>query len=72
MPACSARSIRRATWVVMLGAFTQTLQHRGLRKIPMFQRDPSEPVGIRLELREDIRGLWARGRSSRMSCGDAS
>lgn len=49
--------------MVMPGAFTQTLQTRGLRKIPMlFQHDPSEPVGIWLELREDIRGLWARGR----------
>lgn len=49
--------------MVMPGAFTQTLQHRGLRRIPMlFQHDPSEPVGIWLELREDIRGLWARGR----------
>ncbi len=49
--------------MVMPGAFTQTLQTRGLRKIPMlFQHDPSEPVGIWLELREDIRGLCARGR----------
>jgi HK97 family phage prohead protease len=45
------------------GAFTQTLRQRGLRKIPMlFQHDPSEPVGIWLELREDFRGLWARGK----------
>jgi len=28
----------------------------------LFQHDPSEPVGIWLELREDWRGLWARGR----------
>lgn len=49
--------------MVMPGAFTFTLQQRGLRKIPMlFQHDPSEPVGIWLELREDLRGLYARGR----------
>jgi HK97 family phage prohead protease len=49
--------------MVMPGAFTQTLKQRGLRKIPMlFQHDPSEPVGVWLELREDLRGLWARGR----------
>jgi HK97 family phage prohead protease len=49
--------------MVMPGAFTQTLQNRGLRRIPMlFQHDPSEPVGIWLELREDWRGLWAKGR----------
>ncbi len=55
--------IDQARDMVMPGAFTQTLQNRGLRRIPMlFQHDPSEPVGIWLELREDWRGLWARGR----------
>ena len=28
----------------------------------LFQHDPAEPVGIWLELREDWRGLFARGR----------
>ena len=28
----------------------------------LFQHDPSEPVGVWLELREDFRGLWARGK----------
>jgi HK97 family phage prohead protease len=47
----------------MRGAFADTLAARGLRRIPMlFQHDPSEPVGIWLELREDHRGLFARGR----------
>ncbi len=55
--------VDQARDMVMPGAFTQTLQHRGLRRIPMlFQHDPSEPVGIWLEMREDWRGLWARGR----------
>lgn len=55
--------VDQARDMVMPGAFTQTLKQRGLRKIPMlFQHDPSEPVGIWLELREDFRGLWARGR----------
>ena len=36
---------------------------RGIRRIPMlFQHDPAEPVGVWLELREDHRGLYARGR----------
>lgn len=49
--------------MVMPGAFAATLRHRGLRRIPMlFQHDPAEPVGIWLELREDMRGLYARGR----------
>jgi HK97 family phage prohead protease len=49
--------------MVMPGAFAQTLKQRGLRKIPMlFQHDPSEPVGVWLDLAEDFRGLKARGR----------
>lgn len=49
--------------MVLPGAFAQTLKTRGLRRIPMlFQHDPAEPVGIWLELREDHRGLFARGR----------
>ena len=55
--------IDQARDMVMPGAFRETLTQRGLRKIPMlFQHDPSEPVGVWLELREDFRGLWARGR----------
>ncbi|WP_439924831.1 HK97 family phage prohead protease [Nitrobacter sp. JJSN] len=55
--------IDQARDMVMPGAFAQTLKARGLRKIPMlFQHDPGEPVGIWLELREDFRGLWARGK----------
>ncbi len=49
--------------MVMPGAFAQTLRTRGLRRIPMlFQHDPAEPVGVWLELREDQRGLFARGK----------
>jgi HK97 family phage prohead protease len=56
-------AIDQARDMVMPGAFRQTLAQRGLRKIPMlFQHDPAEPIGIWLELREDLRGLWARGR----------
>jgi len=55
--------IDQARDMVMPGAFEKTLANRGLRRIPMlFQHDPAEPVGIWLELREDFRGLWARGR----------
>ena len=49
--------------MVMPGAFATTLRTRGVRRIPMlFQHDPAEPVGVWLELREDSRGLYARGR----------
>ena len=49
--------------MMMPGAFRETLRLRGLRRIPMlFQHDPAEPVGVWLELREDHRGLYARGR----------
>ena len=55
--------IDQARDMVMRGAFAQTLAQRNIRRIPMlFQHDPSEPVGIWLELREDHRGLFARGR----------
>lgn len=55
--------VDQARDMVMPGAFRETLRARGLRRIPMlFQHDPSEPVGIWLELREDYRGLYARGR----------
>ena len=48
---------------VMRGAFAETLRLRGINRIPMlFQHDPAEPVGVWLELREDARGLYARGR----------
>jgi HK97 family phage prohead protease len=56
-------AIDQARDMVMPGAFTKTLNERGLRKIPMlFQHDPAEPVGIWLELTEDFRGLRARGK----------
>ena len=52
--------IDQARDMVMRGAFADTLVARGLRRIPMlFQHDPSEPVSIWLELREDHRGLFA-------------
>jgi HK97 family phage prohead protease len=55
--------IDQARDMVMPGAFRETLKQRGLRKIPMlFQHDPSEPVGVWLDLAEDFRGLLARGR----------
>jgi len=55
--------IDQARDMVMPGAFAATLATRNIRRIPMlFQHDPSEPVGIWLELREDHRGLFVRGR----------
>jgi HK97 family phage prohead protease len=55
--------IDQARDMVMPGAFAQTLKLRGVRRIPMlFQHDPAEPIGVWLELREDGRGLFARGR----------
>lgn len=55
--------IDQARDMVMPGAFARSLALRGVRRIPMlFQHDPAEPVGVWLELREDARGLYARGR----------
>jgi HK97 family phage prohead protease len=50
--------------MMMRGAFAETLAVRGIRRVPMlFQHNPSEPVGIWLELREDHRGLFAHSGS---------
>lgn len=55
--------IDQARDMVMRGAFAATLRQRSVHRIPMlFQHDPAEPVGVWLELREDHRGLYARGR----------
>jgi len=55
--------IDQARDMVLRGAFATTLAARGVHRIPMlFQHDPAEPVGVWLELREDHRGLFARGR----------
>lgn len=49
--------------VVMPGAFKQSLAARGADGIRMlFQHDPAEPIGVWEELREDGRGLYAKGR----------
>jgi hypothetical protein len=55
--------IDQARDMLMRGAFATTLAQRPVQRIPMlFQHDPAEPVGVWLELREDDRGLYARGR----------
>jgi hypothetical protein len=55
--------IDQARDMMLRGAFADTLTRRGVRRIPMlFQHDPSEPVGLWLDLHEDSRGLYARAR----------
>jgi hypothetical protein len=55
--------VDQARDMVMPGAFAMTLKLRGVRRIPMlFQHDPAEPIGVWLDLHEDGRGLYARGR----------
>lgn len=49
--------------LVMPGAFAESLDARGARGVKLlFQHDPNEPIGVWLELNEDDRGLFARGR----------
>ena len=56
-------AIDQARDMVVRGAFAQTLRQKSVHRVPMlFQHDPAEPVGVWLELREDGRGLYARGR----------
>jgi len=55
--------VDQARDIVLPGAFNASLRSRGLRRIPMlFQHDPAEPIGVWLDLHEDYRGLFARGR----------
>jgi len=55
--------VDQARDMVMPGAFDASLRSRGVRRVPMlFQHDPAEPIGVWLDLHEDSRGLYARGR----------
>jgi HK97 family phage prohead protease len=48
--------------LILPGAFRDSLKERGAGGIKMlFQHNPSEPIGVWLELAEDARGLWAKG-----------
>ena len=49
--------------VVAPGAFRDSLAARGPTGIKMlFQHNPSEPIGVWDSLKEDLRGLYVRGR----------
>lgn len=46
--------------IILRGAFSNTM---GKRKVKMlWQHDPSQPIGVWDEMREDDRGLWMKGR----------
>ena len=49
--------------VILPGAFAESLAHKGPGGIRLlFQHNPAEPIGAWEELREDAKGLFARGR----------
>jgi phage head maturation protease len=49
--------------IVLPGAFRDSLAKRGARGIKMlFQHKPEEPIGVWEQLKEDARGLYAKGR----------
>jgi uncharacterized protein len=49
--------------IVLPGAFRDSLAKRGAAGIKMlFQHKPDEPIGIWEQLKEDARGLFAKGR----------
>src|SRR5262245_34521882 len=49
--------------IVLPGAFRDSLQKRGPAGIKLlYQHNPAEPIGIWDSLREDARGLFAKGR----------
>ena len=49
--------------VVMPGAYKESLKRRGPQKVKMlWQHDPSTPVGMWEEMKEDSTGLYVKGR----------
>ena len=49
--------------VVAPGAFTRSLRKRPARRVRMlYQHFAHEPIGVWLEIREDARGLYVKGR----------
>jgi len=49
--------------IILPGAFRETLARRGPRGVRMlWQHDAARPLGVWLSLREDARGLFAKGR----------
>jgi HK97 family phage prohead protease len=49
--------------IVMPGAFAESLKRRGAQGIRMlFQHNPAEPVGAWIDIEEDAKGLYVRGR----------
>lgn len=49
--------------IVERGAFAASLQERGTRGIKMlYQHDPSQPIGVWEDIREDEKGLFVKGR----------
>lgn len=55
--------VDRGRDMVVKGAFARSIRQRGARGIKLlWQHDPSEPIGILDQVREDGRGLHVRGR----------
>ena len=51
--------------VIERGAFAASLGRRGTSRVKMlWHHDPAEPIGRWLDIREDARGLFVRGRIS--------
>ena len=49
--------------MVLPGAFRASLQKRGTGGVKLlFQHDPNAPIGVWLDIREDARGLYVKGR----------
>lgn len=52
--------------VVVRGAFAESLARRGAAGVRMlFQHDPSQPIGVWVDLQEDAKGLFVRGQLMR-------
>lgn len=51
------------------GAFTKTLSKRANRIKICYQHNPMQPIGVPLELREDTKGLYIKGKISQTTLG---
>jgi hypothetical protein len=61
--ACLFDSVDLGEDMILQGAFRRSLRERGPAGIKLlFQHDPGQPIGVWLEMVEDARGLFVRGR----------
>lgn len=57
--------------VIEMGAFADSIKENGRGKVKiLWQHKSQEPIGIPVEMREDAKGLWIKGKISKTARGD--